>query len=193
LGVDPGLRTTGYGIVDVSGTTFRLIEGGVLRPAPALPLEVRLTHLHEAMLEVVRAARPDCMVVEELWSAPKHPPTAVLMGHARGVIALAAGRCAVTFEELSHVTVKRALTGHGAARKSQVKAMVCTHLGLRVAPDPDDVTDALALAIVYALRSHAPIAALEELVLERAPRKRGVAFTSLRARAGSAEPGAERR
>jgi len=160
LGVDPGLRTTGYGVVEVSGATFRLIEGGVLRPPTTLSLERRLTQLHDAMLEVVRATRPDCMVVEELWSAPKHPPTAVLMGHARGVIALAAGRCEVTFEELSHVTVKRALTGHGAARKSQVKAMVCTHLGLQVAPDPDDVTDALALALVFGLRASSPIAAL---------------------------------
>jgi crossover junction endodeoxyribonuclease RuvC len=160
LGVDPGLRTTGYGVVEVVGASFRLIEGGVLRPLTTLSLEMRLTQLHDAMLEVVRATRPDCMVVEELWSAPKHPPTAVLMGHARGVIALAAGRCEVTFEELSHVTVKRALTGHGAARKSQVKAMVCTHLGLSVAPDPDDVTDALALALVFGLRARSPIAAL---------------------------------
>ncbi len=160
LGVDPGLRTTGYGIIEVADTSFRLVEGGVLRPLTSAPLERRLTQLHDAMFDVVRAARPDCMVVEELWSAPKHPPTAVLMGHARGVIALAAGRCAVTFEELSHVTVKRALTGHGGARKAQVKAMVCTHLGLHVAPEPDDVTDALALALVFALRARAPIALL---------------------------------
>ena len=158
LGVDPGLRTTGYGIVDAEGGVFRLIEGGVLRPKATLSLEARLAQLHAAMLEVVRAARPDCMVVEELWSAPKHPPTAVLMGHARGVIALAAGLCAVTFEELSHVTVKRALTGNGAARKDQVRAMVCVQLGLTVAPEPDDVSDALALALVYAMRGRDVVA-----------------------------------
>lgn len=158
LGVDPGLRTTGYGVVDADGGTFRLVEGGVLRPKPALSLEARLAQLHAAMLEVVRATRPDCMVVEELWSAPKHPPTAVLMGHARGVIALAAGLCAVSFEELSHVTVKRALTGNGAARKEQVKAMVCIHLGLTVPPEPDDVSDALALALVFALRGRDVVA-----------------------------------
>jgi crossover junction endodeoxyribonuclease RuvC len=106
------------------------------------------------MIDVVRATRPDCMVVEELWTAPKHPSTAVLMGHARGVIALAAGRCDVAFEQLSHVTVKRALTGNGAARKAQVKAMICAQLGLAVAPEPDDVSDALALALVFALRAH---------------------------------------
>jgi crossover junction endodeoxyribonuclease RuvC len=158
LGVDPGLRTTGYGVVDAEGGTFRLIECGVLRPKTTLSLEARLAQLHAAMLEVVRATRPDCMVVEELWSAPKHPPTAVLMGHARGVIALAAGLCAVTFEELSHVTVKRALTGNGAARKDQVKTMVCVRLGLSVPPEPDDVSDALALALVFAMRGRDVVA-----------------------------------
>ena len=158
LGVDPGLRTTGYGVLDAAGGTFRLIEGGVLRPKATLSLEERLAQLHAAMLDVVRSTQPDCMVVEELWSAPKHPPTAVLMGHARGVIALAAGLCEVTFEELSHVTVKRALTGNGAARKEQVKSMVCVHLGLTVPPEPDDVSDALALALVFAMRGRDVVA-----------------------------------
>lgn len=153
LGVDPGLRTTGYGVIESHGGAFRLVEGGVLRPETSLPLDRRLAQLHDAMLEVVRATQPDCMVVEELWSAPKHPPTAVLMGHARGVIALAAGRAAIRFEELPHATVKRALTGHGAASKAQVKAMVVVRLGLNVVPEPDDVSDALALAIVFAMRA----------------------------------------
>jgi crossover junction endodeoxyribonuclease RuvC len=74
------------------------------------------------------------------------------------VIALAAGLCDVTFEELSHVTVKRALTGNGAARKDQVKAMVCVQLGLTVAPEPDDVSDALALALVFAMRGRDVVA-----------------------------------
>ena len=177
LGVDPGLRTTGYGIVDADGATFRLVEGGVLRPKTTLSLEERLAQLHAAILDVVRSARPDCMVVEELWTAPKHPPTAVLMGHARGVIALAAGLCSVSFEELSHVTVKRALTGNGAARKEQVKAMVCVHLGISQAPEPDDVSDALALALVYGMRALTP-----QLVMERAPKNRPQLPEFLRAR-----------
>ena len=195
LGVDPGLRTTGYGVIDVgAGGRCVLVEGGVLRPQPALSLERRLTQLHAAMYEVVCSTQPDCMVVEELWSAPKHPPTAVLMGHARGVIALAAGRAAVAFEELSHVTVKRALTGNGAARKAQVKAMVCTHLGLTVSPEPDDVSDALALALVFALRGGSNTIVARALgesrrkitgsaLAVRGPRALGV---------GGAEPRAER-
>ena len=156
LGVDPGLRVTGYGVVEGHGARFRLVEGGVLRPNAALSLERRLAQLHDGILEVVRATRPDCMVVEELWTAPRHPSTAVLMGHARGVIALAAGQCAVGFEQLSHVTVKRALTGSGAAGKLRVKAMVCAQLGLTVMPQPDDISDALALALVFAMRALRP-------------------------------------
>ena len=102
------------------------------------------------------------------------------MGHARGVIALAAGQSNVAFEELSHVTVKRALTGNGAARKEQVKAMVCVRLGLTVPPEPDDVSDALALALVFALRGSTP-----ELVMERAPSNRPQLPEFLRARTGS--------
>jgi crossover junction endodeoxyribonuclease RuvC len=185
LGVDPGLRTTGYGVVEVIAGRFRLIEGGVLRPKVSLSLEARLAELHAAILDVVRTTRPDCMVVEELWSAPKHPLTGVLMGHARGVIALAAGLCDVTFEELSHVTVKRALTGNGAARKDQVKAMVCVQLGLTVSPEPNDVTDALALALVYGMRGLTPATTLP--VMERAPRNRAQLPESLRARLGGGD------
>lgn len=158
LGIDPGLRTTGYGAISMDGSAVRLLEGGVLRPRTSQTLDLRLTQLHAGVLDVVRSVRPDVMVVEELWSSPKHPPTAVLMGHARGVIALAAGQLGVAFHELPHSAVKRALTGNGAATKTQVKAMVCTRLGLRVVPEPDDVSDALALALVFALRSADPIA-----------------------------------
>lgn len=149
LGVDPGLRTTGYGVIEAGDGALRLIEGGVLQPAPALPLAQRLVQLHEAMVEVVRATRPDCMVVEELWTAYEHPQTAVLMGHARGVLALAAAGQGVPVHDLAHAMVKRALIGSGSATKAQVKGMVVRLLGLTVAPRPDDVSDALALAIAF--------------------------------------------
>lgn len=150
LGVDPGLRTTGYGVVEVRDGALRLVEGGVLQPNPKEKLEQRLVQLHAAMVEVVRATRPDCMVVEELWTAYEHPQTAVLMGHARGVLALAAGANGVPVHDLAHAAVKRALTGSGSAAKSQVKGMVVQLLGLSAPPSPDDVSDALALAIAFA-------------------------------------------
>ncbi len=150
LGVDPGLRITGYGVIDVRAGRCRLVEAGVLEPRIDVPLEARLTQLHAAMLEVVQSTRPDCMVVEELWTSYKNPTTAVLMGHARGVIALAAGMSGVTMESLAHSLVKRALAGSGAAPKAQVSAMVVQLLGLTVVPQPADVSDALAIAIAYA-------------------------------------------
>ena len=153
LGVDPGLRTTGYGIVDVAAGRTKLVEAGVISPARGASLELRLAELHAAMDEIVRSLRPDCMVVEELWTAYKNPSTAVLMGHARGVLCLAGGQNGVVVYTLAHSLVKRALVGSGAARKEQVKKMVVQMLGLRKPPEPDDVSDALALAIAYALRA----------------------------------------
>jgi crossover junction endodeoxyribonuclease RuvC len=150
LGVDPGLRTTGYGVIELRGGALHLIEGGVLQPNPDAPLERRLLQLHDGMVEVVRATRPDCMVVEELWTAYEHPQTAVLMGHARGVLALVAAAHALTVYDLAHAAVKRALVGSGSASKAQVKGMVVQLLGLATAPHPDDVSDALALAIAFA-------------------------------------------
>ena len=154
---DPGLRTTGYGIIQVVGGTARLIEAGVITPNPRATLETRLFELHGAMVEIVRSLRPDCMVVEELWTAYRNPSTAVLMGHARGVLCLAGGENGVAVRTLAHALVKRALVGSGAARKDQVKKMVTALLGLRRLPQPDDVSDALALAVAYALRNGARV------------------------------------
>jgi crossover junction endodeoxyribonuclease RuvC len=153
LGVDPGLRTTGYGIVEADAHRVRLVEAGVIEPDVELPLETRLAQLHQAMHEIVAEARPDAMIVEELWTAYRNPSTAVLMGHARGVLYLAAAQHGVDVHHLGHSLVKRALVGSGAARKEQVKSMVVQLLGLTTRPEPDDVSDALALAIAWALRA----------------------------------------
>ena len=150
LGVDPGLRTTGYGAIECSPGSARLIEAGIVTPALRAPLEQRLSELHAELRDVIVATAPDVMVVEELWTAYKNPTTAVLMGHARGVIYLAADVAGVAVRHLGHSHVKRALTGSGAARKEQVKRMVMLQLALSISPAPDDVSDALALALALA-------------------------------------------
>lgn len=147
LGVDPGLRITGYGAIDCAGAGVRLVEAGIIAPDARAPLERRLGALHAELCAIISATAPDVMVVEELWSAYKNPATAVLMGHARGVIYLAAHASGVAVRHLGHSHVKRALTGSGAARKDQVKRMVMLQLALSMAPEPDDVSDALALAL----------------------------------------------
>ena len=151
LGIDPGLRITGYGAIDAAaGVHPRLIEAGIIAPAVRAPLEHRLGQLHAELCAAIVATRPDVMVVEELWTAYKNPSTAVLMGHARGVLCLAAFANGVRVRHLAHSSVKRALTGSGAARKEQVKRMVMLHLSLTTVPQPDDVSDALALALALA-------------------------------------------
>ncbi len=147
LGVDPGLRVTGYGAIDCAGSVSRLVEAGVITPGVRAPLEHRLGELHREMSDVLATVRPDVMVIEELWSSYKNPTTAVLMGHARGVLCLAAHGHGVRVRHLAHANVKRAITGSGAARKDQVNRMVCTLLRLTTVPEPNDVSDALALAL----------------------------------------------
>jgi crossover junction endodeoxyribonuclease RuvC len=149
LGVDPGLRVTGYGVVDVAGDRIRLLEAGVISPSPSAPLEERLNDLFREMSAVIAATAPAVMVVEDLYTTYRNPTTAVLMGHARGVICLAAGASGVGVRHLGHSMVKRAMVGSGAARKEQVKRMVMQQLSLTVRPEPDDVSDALALALAF--------------------------------------------
>jgi crossover junction endodeoxyribonuclease RuvC len=121
----------------------------VIAPLVAAPLERRLGQLHAELCAVIGATRPDVMVIEELWTAYKHPQTAVLMGHARGVLCLAAHAGNVPVRHLVHSLVKRALVGSGAATKDRVKRMVMHELRLTSVPAPNDVSDALALALAF--------------------------------------------
>ena len=150
LGIDPGLCTTGYGVISAERGKCRLLEAGIIRPKPALPLERRLLELFNGLREVIRSTLPGVMVVEEIWVGERDPSVALVMGHARGALCLAAAAEGVPVDHLAHTTVKRALTGSGAARKHQVKRMVIELLDLRVTPEPDDVSDALAVALVSA-------------------------------------------
>jgi crossover junction endodeoxyribonuclease RuvC len=150
IGVDPGLRVTGYGAIDVDGESVRLLEAGVITPKVDQPLEARLGSLHVELSAVIRSLEPDVMVIEALWSAYKNPTTAIIMGHARGVLCLAAHDHRVPVEHLGHSMVKRALVGSGSAKKEQVKQMVVQLLRLRSIPAPNDVSDALGLALAFA-------------------------------------------
>ena len=154
LGVDPGLRTTGYGVIEFGAGRSRLVEAGVVTPKTSLTLEERLRELHDGICAVVASTRPDVMVIEELYTTYKNPLTAIMMGHARGVLCLAGAQHNVPVHTLGHSLVKRALIGSGAARKDQVNQMVTQLLGLRRRPQPNDVSDALALALAFCNRSY---------------------------------------
>ena len=149
MGIDPGLRTTGYGVVEFAFGRLRLVEAGIVTPKANATLEQRLRELHDGMCAVVAATRPSVMVIEELYTTYKNPLTAIMMGHARGVLCLAGAQHGVPVHTLAHSLVKRALVGSGAARKDQVNMMVTQLLGLRKRPHPNDVSDALALALAF--------------------------------------------
>jgi len=154
LGIDPGLRTTGYGVIEFLSGRSRLIEAGVVTPKVSGSLEARLHELHAGICAVVQSTQPTVMVIEELYTTYKNPLTAIMMGHARGVLCLAGAQNNVPVHTLAHSLVKRALIGSGAARKDQVNQMVTQLLGLRRRPEPNDVSDALALALAFCNRSY---------------------------------------
>ena len=154
LGIDPGLQRTGYGVIDTDAAPgagrLRLIEAGLVRTTPGAALEARLAELAEGLEAVLAEFRPDAVAVEQLYAHYKHPRTAILMGHARGIAFLAAARAGLRVESYSATRVKKALVGAGHASKMQVQRAVQSALGLRDLPEPPDVADALAVALCHA-------------------------------------------
>lgn len=143
------MRTTGYGAIERCNGRVRLIEAGVVAPSANATLEQRLRELHAGIGEVIAATQPQMVVIEELYSTYKSVRTALIMGHARGVLCLASAQAGIAVHSLAHARVKRALVGSGSASKEQVGAMVMRLLRLRRRPAPLDVSDALALALAF--------------------------------------------
>lgn len=155
LGIDPGLRVTGYGAIAFTAGKTRVVEAGVIAPRATSALESRLRELHAGIERVVAMTRPDVIVIEELYTTYRNPMTAIMMGHARGVLCLAGAQAGIPVATLAHSRVKRALVGSGAGRKEQVNRMVAQLLGFDKPLEPDDVSDALALALAYCnVREH---------------------------------------
>lgn len=153
LGIDPGLRLTGYGVIDATPDLRRptLVDGGVIRLDAKTPIADRLVELETALDEILQEHRPDVCAVEQLYSHYAHPRTAILMGHARGVILLCARRRGVRVEQFAATRVKQSLTGHGHAGKAQMQRAVQSLWNLPELPDPPDVADALAVALCCSL------------------------------------------
>ena len=149
LGVDPGLNITGYGVLAIENDQTRLVEAGVIRSKARASLGDRLKSIHEGMLDVIDSLKPDCIGLEELYSHYERPKTAIIMGHARGVICLAAALRDVPIESYAATQVKKVLTGNGRASKSQVQLAVAGHLGLTEVPKPADVADAIAIGMCH--------------------------------------------
>jgi crossover junction endodeoxyribonuclease RuvC len=147
MGVDPGLVATGFGVLEAGADAVTVLDAGVITTASTQPLEARLNALYRAVLRIIEARTPTFLVVEDLYSEYKFPRTAILMGHARGVVYLAARQLGVGVTALAPSEVKRAVTGNGSAGKAQVQRGVQTLLGLKDVPRPSHVADALGLAV----------------------------------------------
>ena len=144
LGIDPGLDRTGYAVILMPDS--RIVEAGVIRSNAKLPLARRLTELTLGIEEVLSEHKVDLVAVEDLFAHYRHPRTAILMSHARGVVLLAAARRDIEVISLLPTRVKKALTGNGHAGKLQIQRAISATLKLSTLPEPPDVADALAIA-----------------------------------------------
>ena len=154
LGIDPGLRRTGYACVKISARSVEpmLIEAGVLRIATTGPLHARLLQIRTELLEVLTDLKPDHAAVETLFSHIKHAQTAIIMGHARGVLLATLAEKHLHITEFAPKEVKRSVTGNGNATKEQVRRAVMAQCGLRTLKGPHDASDAMAIALTAARR-----------------------------------------
>jgi crossover junction endodeoxyribonuclease RuvC len=149
LGIDPGLASTGYGVVAHRGGRLVALDGGVIATAPGLALERRLAAIHEQLGALIREHEPDALALEELYFG-QNVKTAFAVGQARGVVLLAAGQRGLPCAGYTPQQVKGAVCGNGRADKEQVARMVQALLSLSEPPRPDHAADALAVAVCHA-------------------------------------------
>jgi crossover junction endodeoxyribonuclease RuvC len=152
LGLDPGLQTTGYGVLEVADRGPRVVEAGVIRSAegrdPA-DMAKRLKALYDGLCEVLDQWKPVAMAVEQLYAHYEHPRTAILMAHARGLFFLAGAQRNIPVMSYAATKVKKLITGSGRASKEQMQHAVARELGLAGPPEPHDVADALGIALCH--------------------------------------------
>ena len=148
LGVDPGIATVGFGVVELVGNKYRVLDyGAILTPSDQL-FPHRLRSVYNQLNDIIKRYEPDDLAIEELFFN-KNVKTAIKVGHARGVEILAAVNHDIEVYEYTPLQVKQAVVGYGRAEKRQVQEMVKILLNLDKIPKPDDVADALAVAICH--------------------------------------------
>lgn len=155
-GIDPGLHTTGYGLIDSQGFKIGLVEAGYIRTNPKEKIHGRLGHLHRAIGAIINKFNPEVMVLEKLYAHWRHPATAYALGQARGVICLAAKENNIELVEYAATRIKKAIVGKGHASKMQVQRMIQHLFSLPQVLAPADVSDALALAVGHSYMMKKP-------------------------------------
>jgi crossover junction endodeoxyribonuclease RuvC len=152
LGIDPGLNTTGYAVIEALSGGPKLVEGGVIKSADrraTADMAERLKALYDGVCEIIDQFRPGALAVEQLYAHYDHPRTAILMGHARGTILLAAAQRGLTVTSYAATSIKKSVTGSGRAGKEQMQLAMLREFRLAKMPEPHDVADALAIALCH--------------------------------------------
>ena len=167
VGIDPGLRLTGYGVVEFAAANSlrpRLVDAGVFRLSEKEPIAFRLMELERELDGLFDEQKPDICAIEQLYAHYAHPRTAILMGHARGVIMVVAAWREIRIEQYAANRIKQAVAGHGHAGKMSMQRAVQAVWNLKALPSPPDVADALAVALCCGR------AVVEKRILDRAIR-----------------------
>ncbi len=150
LGIDPGLQITGYGVVESGSVQPTIREAGVIRGGgPDCAMAARILSVYNGIVEVLEQFEPAVLAVEQLYAHYQHPRTAILMGHARGAILLAAAQRGLEVVSYNATRIKKTITGSGRASKDQVQRTIQREFGLAQPPEPPDVSDALAVALCH--------------------------------------------
>jgi crossover junction endodeoxyribonuclease RuvC len=150
LGIDPGLQVCGYACLEIDGDNEKLIEAGIIRIEKDQAIEIKLNKIAEDTQSLLENFKPNVVAVEELYSHYAHPKTAILMGHARGVILQRCAQAAIEVKSFSATRIKKSITGNGRASKQQIQRTIQTILSLPQVPEPNDVADAIAAALCCA-------------------------------------------
>ena len=148
LGIDPGYAILGYGIIEMRGNRFKVIDYGAVTTEAGMEMPDRLKVLYNSLMELIGRFEPEVASVEELFFNT-NAKTAILVGQARGVALLACSNSGLEIAEYTPLQIKQSLLGNGRAEKKQVQFMVKTILNLKEVPKPDDTADALAAAICH--------------------------------------------
>jgi crossover junction endodeoxyribonuclease RuvC len=149
LGIDPGLRATGYGCIEHDRSTVRLLETGTLMPRENDLMQNRIHKIYSLLGEIIDQHKPDILVLEKLYAHYKHPTTASILGHVRGVICLLCAQKNLALAEHSVKRIRKALTGNGNASKIQTQRVVAHAFGIDERKLTLDASDALAMALGY--------------------------------------------
>ncbi len=150
LGIDPGLQVCGYACLEIGQDKEKLIEAGVIRTAGGSALQEKLNRIAEDTESLLKTFKPNVVAVEELYAHYAHPKTAILMGHARGVILQKCAEAGIDVKSFSATRIKKSITGNGRASKGQIQRTIQTMLSLPKLPEPSDVADAIAAAVCCA-------------------------------------------